>query len=283
MIKLALIGYPLAHSLSPAMHRAAFAELGLKGSYELLETPTQKLSERVEYLKNNGFSGFNVTIPHKVDVMKYLDEIDGFARKVGAVNTVVIGEEKKLSGYNTDVYGFIQAIPADIRENLKGKKAVIIGSGGAARAVGAGIAEMGASYLDIITLPSEISSAEQIKELINNGYKDIKINCRPLSSDLSFSDISLLVNATPVGMEGKFEGISPVSEDSLNTLSQDAFIYDIVYKPQKTKLIELAGKRSLKTLGGIDMLILQGARGFSLWTGKDAPVDVMKNALQQQI
>jgi len=283
MLRLGLIGYPLAHSMSPAMQKAALAEVGLEGDYSLFETRPENIESQVEYFKNNGFRGFNVTIPHKVDVMKFLDEIDDFAQKVGAVNTVVISENKTLSGYNTDVYGFMQAIPKGIRESFNGKKAVILGSGGAARAVGSGIAEMGASELTIITLPAEIPNAEQIKELINNNYPQLKINCITLEDELKLSNVSLVVNATPVGMEGKFEGISPLSEYYLDTLPQDVFVYDIVYKPQRTKLLELSEKRGFKILGGLDMLVLQGARGFTLWTGKDAPVEVMKNALLQQI
>lgn len=283
MIKLGLIGFPLGHSLSPAMHRAALSESGLEGEYELLETPIGDIENRVKYLKDNDYRGFNVTIPHKIRIMQFLDEIDDFAQKVGAVNTVVINRDKKMSGYNTDVYGFIQAIPLEIREKFKNKKAVILGSGGAARAVGAGIAEMGLSELDIITLPSEIPNAEKIKELINSNYPELKINCAALSDIINLADASFVVNATPVGMEGKFRGISPLSEKTLDTLPSDTFIYDIIYKPQKTKLLELSEKRGFKTLSGLDMLILQGARGFSLWTDRAAPVEVMKNALLQQI
>lgn len=279
MIKLGLIGYPLSHSMSPDMHNAAMAKLGIEGNYSLYETSPDELKNRVEYFKQEGFKGFNATIPHKIQVIKYLDFIDDFAKNVGAVNTVVIDENKKLSGYNTDVYGFMQAIPISDRNDLYGKKAVILGSGGAARAAGAGIAEMRFSELEIITLPSEIPNAEKIKELINSSYSDIKIKCSALSDILKLADVNLLVNTTPVGMQGNFEGISPVSEYTIKTLPDNAFVYDIVYKPQKTKLLEIAEKNNFKILGGLDMLILQGARGFELWTEKQAPVEVMKNKL----
>ncbi len=283
MIKLALIGYPLGHSLSPAMHEAALGELGLEGDYTLFETPAEQIADRVEFFKSNDFRGFNVTIPHKVKIMKFLDDIDGFAQKIGAVNTVVISRDKKLSGYNTDVYGFMQAIPQKSRESFRGKKAVIIGSGGAARAVGAGIAEMGFSELDIITLPSEIFNAGEIKTLLNKNYPYLKIEYVKLEEKVGLSGVSLVVNATPVGMEGKFQGQSPLSEYSLDSLPPETFVYDIVYKPQKTKLLELAENRGFKTLCGLDMLVLQGAKGFSLWTEKDAPVEIMKSALLQNI
>jgi shikimate dehydrogenase len=280
MIKLGLIGYPLSHSLSPLMQKAALADKGIEGDYVLLETPTEKIKNIVNYLKENDFRGFNVTIPHKVAIMEYLDIIDDLAVKIGAVNTVVINENKKLTGYNTDVYGFMYAIPEDIRNNLKDKKAAIIGSGGAARAVTTGMAEMGIKEIQIITLESEIENAAEIKAILNQNYPELAIKDCILNENIDLSGVSLLVNATPVGMEGKYEGLSPLSEYSIGSLPDDSFVYDIVYKPRKTKLIEIAQKRNLRTLDGLDMLVLQGARSFSLWTGKEAPVDVMKAAIQ---
>ena len=274
MFKLALIGYPVSHSLSSVMQKAALKAKGLEGDYLLLETPPDELEERVNYLKDNNFRGFNITIPHKLEIIKFLDNIDDSASKIGAVNTVVISNDKKLSGYNTDVYGFIHAIPQNIRENLYDKKVVIVGSGGAARAIAAGIAELKVKELNIITLEPEIKNAIEIKQLINRNYPQLTVNCSILDEKVNLSDFSLVVNATPVGMEGKFEGMSPLSEGSLDSLDKDAFVYDIVYKPKKTKLLELAEQRGLKTLSGLDMLVLQGARGFYLWTGMEPPVDV---------
>lgn len=277
MIKLAITGYPLAHSLSPVMHRAALADVGLEGDYILLETPPEELEEKVNCLKENGFRGFNVTIPHKVAVMSFLDEIDTFAKKIGAVNTVVISPDRKLSGYNTDVYGFTQAISEDIRSNLQGKKAAVIGSGGAARAVIAGLADIGVSEIAI-----HARSVEKAQELANNCDKSGI--CSPkvveLDEDADLSDVAIVVNTTPLGMQGKFDGVSPVSERSIASLPENALVYDIIYKPAETKLLELAKKRGLTVLNGLDMLVLQGAKGFELWTGKPAPVNVMKQALQ---
>lgn len=283
MLKLGLIGYPLGHSLSPIMQKAALIQLGLEGSYVLLETLPEEIQDRIKYLKDNDFRGFNVTIPHKVEIMKFLDNIDNFAQRIGAVNTVVINENKKLYGYNTDVYGFIHAIPENIRKDLQSKEAVIVGSGGVARAVAAGIAEMGIKNLKIITLETEIDKAVEIKQLINKNFPQLEINCSILNEKINLAGISLVVNATPVGMEGKFEGISPLSVYSLDSLDKNAFVYDVVYKPQKTKLLELAEKRGFKILCGLDMLILQGARAFYLWTGKKPPVKVMKNVLLEQV
>ena len=280
MIKLAIIGYPLGHSLSPAMHNAALKELGIEGNYVVLETPSDKLEERVNFLKEEGFRGFNVTIPHKVEIMKFLDSIDNFASTVGAVNTVVIDENKKLHGYNTDVYGFIHAIPAEIRGNLQGKAAVI-GSGGAARAILTGLIKTGIKEINIFTIDQEESL--KLKEMILKNFPDFKINCLVLDENADLSDFSIVVNATPLGMQGKNEGISPLSQESIATLPGDAIVYDIVYKPQKTRLLEYAEKRGLKTIKGLEMLLLQGVKGFELWTGQIPPVEVMREALLKAI
>lgn len=279
MLKLGLIGYPLSHSLSPVIHKAAMTELGIKGDYMLLGTPPDKLKNMVEFIKKSSFKGFNVTIPHKVKIMDYLDCVDKLALRIEAVNTVVIEENKTLTGHNTDVYGFIYAIPSHIRHNLNGKKAVIIGSGGAARAVTAGMCEIGIKTIEIITLESEIINAYDIRTILNKNFRGVEVLCSPLTEKVDLSGTSLVVNATPVGMEGKYEGMSPISQFSLDSLAKNAVVYDIVYKPLQTKLLEMAEKRGLLTLTGLDMLILQGARSFFLWTGLEAPVDVMRQAV----
>lgn len=274
MIKLAITGYPLAHSLSPVMHKAALVHTGLEGDYMVQEAAPDELETKVNYLKANGFRGFNVTIPHKVAIMDLLDEIDPFAKQVGAVNTVVINPDKKLSGYNTDVYGFSQAIPADIRDNLQGKKAMVLGSGGAARAVVAGLVDIGVSEITICA-----RNVEKTKELVDKNINKLNLRGAPMIAKRDLAGVSLVVNTTPVGMQGKFEGESPLSEESIASLPADALVYDLVYKPAETKLLELAKKRGLSTLNGTDMLVLQGAKAFELWTGVPTPVEIMKQAL----
>ncbi len=274
MFKLAIIGNPISHSLSPAMHNAALKELGIEGEYIVLETPPEKLEEKIHFLKSNNFRGFNITIPHKVEVMKYLDSIDDAAKTVGAVNTVVIDENKKLHGYNTDVYGFIEAIPQELRTGLLNKKAAVLGSGGAARAVLAGLIQIGIQEISIFARNQE--KAEELKEIFKNN---IKINCISLDENTDLSGFSIVVNTTPLGMKGENEEVSPLSEKSIATLSGNTIVYDIVYNPQKTKLLEYAERRGVKTINGLEMLILQGAKGFELWTGQKAPVSVMRNAL----
>lgn len=277
MLKLGIIGYPLGHSLSPAMHNAALKTNLIEGNYVALETPPEKLAEQITFLKNENFRGFNVTIPHKVEIIKYLDSIYNFAKVVGAVNTVVIDENKKLHGYNTDVYGFVQAIPEEIRKNLKGKHAAVLGSGGAARAVLVGLIEMGIKKISIIARNKEKSI--ELKEVILKNFSDIEINYSELEENVDLSGFSIVVNTTPLGMQGANQEISPLSQESISTLPKDALVYDIVYKPQKTILLEYAEKRGLKTLNGFEMLVLQGAKAFELWTGQIAPVEIMRKNL----
>jgi len=275
MLNLGIIGYPLGHSLSPVMHNAALKELGIKGNYVAFETSPDRLCERIEFFKSEGFRGFNVTIPHKIEIMKYLDNIDNFAKIIGAVNTVIIDENKKLHGYNTDVYGFVHAIPDEWRGNLKSKKAAVLGSGGAARAVLTGLTEIGISEISIFARNQEKSL--ELKEI----FSDIKINCLSLDKNLDLSEFSIVINTTPLGMQGANEKFSPLSQESIETLPEEALVYDIVYKPQKTLLLEYAEKRNLKTLNGLEMLILQGAKSFELWTGQTPPVEIMRKALQE--
>ena len=281
MIKLGIIGYPLEHSLSPAMHNAALKEIGIEGSYVPLETYPQNLAEKICFLKENGFRGFNVTIPHKIAVMQYLDTIDDFAKVVGAVNTVVIDKDKKLYGYNTDVYGFVQAIPTVLKENIKNKKAAVIGSGGAARAVLTGLNQLGIKEISIFARNQE--NSQKLKEIILKKFPHINIICLFLEENADLSEFSVVVNTTPLGMYGKNERISPLSKNSLATLPENALVYDIIYKPETTKLLEYAEQRGLKTLNGLEMLILQGAKGFELWTGQTPTIEVMRNALIKNI
>jgi len=279
MIKLGLIGYPLAHSLSPVMHKAALQATGIKGEYVLLGTPPEKLNTMINFIKKSDFKGLNVTIPYKVLIMKYLDGVDKLALKVGAVNTIVIEDNGRWIGHNTDVFGFMYSIPSDFRNNLAGKKALVIGSGGASRAVVAGLGELNVREIEITTLESEIENAREIEKILNQNYTRINTKCSVLKDNIDLSDAAIVVNATPVGMEGKFEGHSPLNERSINSLDKQSFIFDLVYKPRNTKLIKIAHFKGLTTIGGLDMLVLQGARAFHLWTHVNPPTDIMHSSI----
>ena len=148
MYKFGIIGYPLSHSMSKVIQEAAFKSVGLEGTYEVLETEQEDLVTRIKYLRSNGFQGFNVTIPLKVPITLFLSGVDNVANVAGSANTIKIQPDMSMIGYNTDVYGFVEAIPEDFREEIQGKEVAILGNGGAARAVGVGLAILKASKID---------------------------------------------------------------------------------------------------------------------------------------
>jgi len=278
MLKLGIIGYPLKHSLSPSMQGEAMVSEGISGEYILLETPPEKLDDRINYIKSNNFKGFNITIPYKVDIMQYLHTVDELARRIGAVNTVLIDEKGLMHGFNTDVYGFVQGIPKEFRENICGKSVAVLGSGGASRAIIGGLIQQKAGEICIFA-----RNLEKAEKLAEDFRDDCEINCLQLTDNIDLARFIMLVNTTPLGMQGKNENISPISIASCETLSKNALVYDIVYRPQKTKLIEYAEKCGLKYVNGVDMLVFQGAMAFEIWTGKTPSITIMRKALLQVI
>ncbi len=270
--KLALIGHPLGHSLSPILHNAAFKQTGLSGSYELIDTPPEDLISKIKYLKSNGYYGFNVTIPFKVPLTLFLSKYDEYMNITGSVNTIKIEEDGTLSGFNTDVFGFMQAIPEDI--NLEGKKAAIIGTGGAARAVCAGLFKKGIKKIDLYTR-NILNSTETIKTL-RERFNEIEFQAVQLSMMKELNDVDILVNASPVGMKDFAQGASPVDDENIKTLPDNAIIYDIVYNPVKTELISKAIKYNKRYVQGLDMLIWQAIKAFEIWTGKTPDFNTLK-------
>ncbi len=277
MIKLGVIGYPLAHSLSPTMHKAALKFKNIEGNYVVLETPEDKLADTIEYMKKQNFRGFNVTIPYKVDIIKFLDEIDDLAKITGAVNAVVISAKGQLKGYNTDISGFINAIPKDKLNNLSGKKATVLGTGGAARAVCSALLNAGVNNL--VLYARTPFKAESLKEILVSDFADAGISISQLEENIDLSDTAIFVNTTPVGMYGKSEGKSPISEQSVKTLPDNSIVYDIIYRPKTTKLLEYAQNKNLFTIDGTEMLVLQGAKALEYWIEQEPPVDIMREAL----
>ena len=272
--KLGIIGYPLTHSVSAVIQKAGFESLGLDGSYDVLETPPEDLVSRIKYLKTNGYNGFNVTIPLKVPMSLFLDDIDEYANIAGCVNTVKILEDKSFTGYNTDIYGFKSAIPSDI--DLKGKTASILGTGGAARAAVAGLSEKGIGNIDFYT--RNIINSNQTLEYMRSKFPDINFNVYQIQNIRSLKDSAMIVNATPIGMKGYLADEMPLELKDFDNISPDTVIYDIVYNPIKTVLIREAKNRNLRTIEGLDMLIYQAQRAIEIWTGKRPDVNVMKIA-----
>ena len=276
MYKFGLIGYPLSHSMSKIIQEAAFKSIGIEGTYEIIETEQEDLVSRIKYLRSNGFQGFNVTIPLKVPVTLFLSGVDNIANVTGSANTIKIMEDSSLYGYNTDVYGFVEAIPEEFRKVLNGEKAAILGNGGAARAIAVGLSILKVKKIDIYA--RNIINASEMAEALRRNFPNVEMTCKQIESLTNLSEYKILVNTTPIGMRGKAMGISPVEENVIKTMSKDSVIYDIVYNPLKTELIKTAKKYGIKTIQGLDMLIYQGAKAFEIWTGKKPDTLQMKIA-----
>ena len=272
-----LIGYPVEHSKSPLMHNAAFQSLGLDFVYVLLSVKAPDLKEAVTGLRASNVAGANVTIPYKEEVIKYLDEITPEAMFIGAVNTIH-NREGKLIGYNTDGQGFITSLLTDGKIKLEGQRVFLIGAGGAGKAVAVKLAERGVERLVITDKIGE--RTESLVSRLQENIPDCPVYAVAMASKEfaeAISESTLLINATPVGMnEGDPCVIDP------DYLHKDLFIYDVVYN-RETPLVGEARKRGIKALGGIGMLIHQGAASFEIWTGQKAPVEVMKNKILEEL
>lgn len=274
MFKLGIIGYPLGHSISTVIQKAGLKSIGLEGSYDVMETPPEDLINRIKFIKTNGYNGFNVTIPLKVPMSLFLDDIDDYANIAGCVNTVKVGDDKSFFGYNTDIYGFKKAIPETI--NLAGKNASILGTGGASRAAVVGLAEKGVKEIDFYT--RNIINSRQTLEYVRAKFPEINFNVYQIQNIRSLEGTSIVVNATPIGMKGFMADQMPLEKTDLDKLNPETLIYDIVYNPVKTVLIQEAQKRGLQTVGGLDMLIYQAERAIEIWTGKSPDTKLMKIA-----
>ena len=275
MFKLGIIGYPLGHSISAVIQKAGLESIGLKGSYDVMETPPEDLINRIKYIKANGYNGFNVTIPLKVPMSLFLEDIDDYANIAGCVNTVKVLEDKSFYGYNTDIYGFKKAIPLDF--DLNGKNASILGTGGASRAAVVGLAERRVKEIDFYT--RNIINSRQTLDYVRAKFPDITFNVYQIQNIRSLEHTSIIVNATPIGMKGFMADQMPLERADLDKLNPEkTIVYDIVYNPVKTILIQEAQKRGLKTIGGLDMLIYQAERAIEIWTGQSPDTKIMKIA-----
>ncbi len=268
-----LLGHPVAHSLSPAMQNAALRALGLDYEYRLLPVPPEGLVEKVAELRDGDVAGFNVTIPHKVVIIPLLDELDETASTVGAVNTVV-NRDGRLRGYNTDCLASTRALGGAYGD-LAGCRVVVLGAGGAARAVASGLASH-AEWIKIIARDEEKAKAlaKQIRgtdaEIRGGGLGEAPGMIR--SADI-------LVNTTPVGMSPN-RGESPADA---SVLHPGLLVFDLVYNPERTRLLADAEAAGARALGGLAMLVYQGAEAFRLWTGREAPEALMMRAAREAL
>ena len=269
-----LIGHPVEHSFSPPMHNAAFEALGMDYAYVAFDVDPSNLESAIEGAKSLNVKGFNVTIPHKIEVMEHLDEIDEVAGLIGAVNTI---DFKDMKGYNTDGIGAVRAI--EEVTSIKNRKVVVAGAGGASRAISFYIAKYGADELTILNRNVEKaqSLAEDVSdsELIGNVESDLISEI-----DGYLADADILIDTTPVGMHPNIDD-EPIAKSA--DMHENLVVFDAVYNPNETVLIKEAIEAGAKPVYGIKMLLYQGAESFKIWTGRDAPIDVMEDALKKTL
>ena len=269
-----LIGHPVEHSFSPPMHNAAFDALGMDYTYVAFDVNPAELQKAIEGARSLNIRGFNVTIPHKIEVMKYLDEIDDVARLIGAVNTI---DFKNLKGYNTDGIGAVRAI--EEVTSIKNKNVVIAGAGGASRAISFYIAKYGADSLTILN--RNVDKAQSLaRDVSNSGLiGDVKSDSiNEINAYLADADI--LVDTTPLGMHPHIND-QPIA--TAENMHDELVVFDAVYNPNETVLLKQAIEAGAKPVYGIKMLLYQGAESFKIWTGADAPVDIMEKALKDTL
>lgn len=273
---LGVIGYPIKHSLSPVIQNAAISKAGLDYTYIAMPVAPENLKTAVEGLKAIDFSGFNVTIPHKIAIMQYLDEIDDTAKFIGAVNTVKI-KDGKLYGYNTDAIGFVNPL---IKRgfDLNGKTAVIFGAGGACRAIICALIKHGINHI-VLGVRNQLKGAKMADTFAD--LVDIRaIEWHDEKFTAWFSIADLLINTTPLGMFPNIEAMPLVEWEKVN---KHAFVYDIIYNPAETRFLHEAKQYGHEVLNGELMLAEQGVASLHCWTGVNADVDVMVQALRKYL
>jgi len=260
-----LIGWPVEHSRSPAMHNAAFEALGLDWRYTLLPTPLDQLEAVVGRIRSGDLSGANVTIPHKQAVMAFLDEIDPAAQAVGAVNTIV-PRDGRLIGFNTDTVGFKRSL-LETGVVIKHQPCAVLGAGGSARAVVYVLRELGAH---ITIYARDVAKASVLSS-----------EARALSEVAHIDPATrLIVNTTPVGLSPHVDASPWPAEVALPA---QALVFDLLNNPPRTRLMQQAEKQGLRAVNGWGMLVYQGAAAFKLWTGVEPPVEVMMTALRESM
>lgn len=273
-----LIGYPVSHSVSPPMHNAAFAKLGLDWCYVPLPVPVdppERIGESVAGIRALGMMGANVTVPHKQSVMPHLDHVTQAARAIGAVNTISVGADGALTGDNTDAPGFVRDI-CDYGVELAGKRVLLLGAGGSARAVAYGLAEAGCVAVTILN--RTVDRAARIVDDMQPFFAGCKFAHGAMPDDIGqvAAQSDIIVNSTSLGMSPNVDGLP---WDEAIKFRTDQVVYDLIYNPAQTRLLAQAAADGARTINGLGMLVWQGAIAFEIWTGEKAPVDVMKEAI----
>ncbi len=269
MFHLGLIGYPLSHSLSPKIHAAALTACGLQGDYSLFPIhpdDRQGLSDLLVRVRSGAIHGLNVTIPHKQNVLEFMNELTPTAKAIGAVNTIYL-RENQLVGDNTDASGFLSDLKRFLAEESKivnRKSAIVLGAGGSARAVVHALLNDG---WNVTLAARRLEQAEQLASQFED-ITAIELNFQTFQ----LSNFQLIVNTTPLGMTPNIDQ-SPLPENV--TLPPDAIVYDLVYNPRETKLVREARSQGLQATTGLGMLIEQAALAFEIWTGHNPPRDIL--------
>ncbi len=267
--RLAVIGYPISHSFSPLMHNYISKQMNAPFAYEAREVLPEKLGKAVESLKNEGFCGFNVTAPHKIEVMKYLDEISEDAKRYGAVNTVV-NKDGRLIGYNTDAEGFYMSLRYR-GVDVENAHILMLGAGGAARPVALNLSEKNIASLALVNRTKE--KAEYIKEYVksHSGYE--------IDTEMARESYDIIINCTSLGM-GDNKDKSPLCDMSM--VNEKTTVCDMIYNPAKTVLLTDSEKKGARIINGLGMLIFQGILAYRIFTGIDVP-DSIADGIEKEV
>ncbi|RST61514.1 shikimate dehydrogenase [Siminovitchia terrae] len=265
-----VIGDPIAHSLSPAMHNKELQELEIDAYYHPFHIKGKDLKMAVDGMKVIGVAGFNVTIPHKTAIIPLLDKVDPLAEAIGAVNTVV-REDNLLVGYNTDGAGFVESLKQAWKEDFTGERALIIGAGGAAKAIYYTLLSIGVQRVDICNRTIQKAEALIAGQPYQADSKAITLE----EGEANIGDYSLIIQTTSIGMDPEI-GKSPIS---LEGVRSSAFVSDIIYNPAETMFLKQAAQKGAKTQNGLGMLVYQGALAFEKWTNVKPDVLRMKQTL----
>jgi shikimate dehydrogenase len=272
-----LIGYPVAHSLSPRLQQAAFDAHKIDARYELWETAASALPERIQSLRASDMLGANITIPHKTAVLPWLDECDPQAARIGAVNTIV-NRNGRLCGYNTDAPGFLRALREKTAASfaLRGSRVVLLGSGGAARAAAVALLDSQVSSLVLLgrTEPHLAALLMDLQPQAGDCVLQSSI-LGTVQAEQSLQAVDVLINTTSVGL--KVDDLTLLIK--VEALAKSTLVMDMIFNPPLTPLLQAASAHGCAVLNGLSMLLYQGTAAFELWTGRDAPVEIMRVAL----
>lgn len=280
-----ILAHPAGHSLSPVMHEEAYQKLGLPYAYHPFDVPPELLPQAINAIKVLGIKGVNVTIPHKERIIPLLDRLDPEAEAIGAVNTVVLEEDGSLSGYNTDGPGYVESLKRETQLDLSRSKVLLLGAGGAAKAIGIYLLKEGIPHLTIVNRTVERAQqlARHLEKYVEGRFpsspSQVTVKSVTELDQNKLFEYQLIINTTSVGMWPKIDQV-PLE---LGPLSPSTVVSDIVYNPYETLFLKKAKEKGATVHHGLGMLVYQGALAFKLFTGYDAPVEVMWKAVSHQL